>query len=403
LPSAVPLPRGPSVLLLGSPAGLLSRPGCPACWYAAESSDAYLRWFALEGHGDVDMITRLCGARGMCAWHTRRLVAQPGAAGRLTAVYKYVVRAATDDLGAEPAGCPACEHDSAAADRVVGVLLEDITAADRWAYKEHGGLCLPHLRRAALLARGDIRWLVRFMASRLSESRPSLDLLAGGPDPDVQARAACRAALARRLSPGQPWTCSVCWAAASWERTTLADFGAAPSASAGDDLCSAHLRDVAWQAPAADDLLAGRAAAERERLGQVLDGKPRLLGIAPGWLSVRARRALADPDCSLCRGRGNAAGRAIGQLAASRSGLMPAAFRLCVRHVRRLDDADPVAGQLAEQAAREYGSALVSDLAEDFRTSTWTHRDEPGESDGSAWRRAAAFLDGAVFGGCPAS
>ena len=64
------------------------------CWYSAESADAYLSWFALEGHGDIDMVTRLCRSGGMCARHTRRLMAQPGAAARLAAVFKYIVTAA---------------------------------------------------------------------------------------------------------------------------------------------------------------------------------------------------------------------------------------------------------------------------------------------------------------------
>ncbi|HXW47531.1 MAG TPA: hypothetical protein VEL03_22235 [Streptosporangiaceae bacterium] len=406
MPSAAPIPRGPSVLLLGSPAGLLGRPGCPACWYTAETGDAYLSWFALEGHGDADMITRVCASRGMCASHTRRLLDQPGAAARLTAVYRYVVRAAIGDLGAEPAPCPACEQLSAARDRVLGLLLEGLCEADRRAYEQHGGLCLPHLRRAVLTAaHGDVRWLVRFMASRLSDARPGMDVLAGGPDPDAQARAGHRGALARRLSPGQPWTCSVCWAAASWERTSLADLAAAsPASAARDVLCSMHLRDLVLLAPAADDLLGCHAAAQRERLGQVLDGKPRLLGIAPGWLSVRARRVLAEPDCAVCHGMRTAAGRATGQIAAGRSELMPAAFRLCVRHIRGLRAVDPVARHLASEAAREYGAALLTELDEAVgkRTQAPTVGGS-GHARGNAWRQAAAFLDGAVFGGCPAS
>lgn len=58
VPSAVPLPRVPSVLLLGSGAGLLEAPGCPACGYTAECSDTYLTWFALEGHGDPDVLQK---------------------------------------------------------------------------------------------------------------------------------------------------------------------------------------------------------------------------------------------------------------------------------------------------------------------------------------------------------
>jgi hypothetical protein len=122
VPSAAPIPRGPSVLLLGSAAALLNAPGCPVCRYAAESNDAYLAWFALEGHGDTDMLGRLRASRGMCARHTRQLLAQPGAATRLTAVYRYVVAAAAEDIGAAAAGCPACEHEAASRSETIRYL-----------------------------------------------------------------------------------------------------------------------------------------------------------------------------------------------------------------------------------------------------------------------------------------
>jgi hypothetical protein len=86
------------VLTLYSAADLLTAPGCPVCRYATEASDRYLHWFALEGHAQSATITRLCASLGMCAAHTRRLIRQPGAAVRLTAVYRYVVTAARDPL-----------------------------------------------------------------------------------------------------------------------------------------------------------------------------------------------------------------------------------------------------------------------------------------------------------------
>jgi hypothetical protein len=34
---------------------------------------------------------------------------------------------------------------------------------------------------------------------------------------------------------------------------------------------------------------------------------------------------------------------------------------------------------------------------------TWAHRNDARGVEMTAWRRAAVFLDGSVFGGCPAS
>ena len=98
MPAATPLPRGPAVLTLYTAADLLTGPGCPVCRYASEAASRYLAWFALEGHGDAVTVTRLCASLGMCPGHTRGLMSQPGAARRLTAVYRYLVRAARDRL-----------------------------------------------------------------------------------------------------------------------------------------------------------------------------------------------------------------------------------------------------------------------------------------------------------------
>ena len=80
MPAATPMPRGPSVLTLYSAEDLLTAVGCPVCRYAAEASDRYLGWFALEAHAEAGTITRLCASLGMCARHTRGLMGQPGAA-----------------------------------------------------------------------------------------------------------------------------------------------------------------------------------------------------------------------------------------------------------------------------------------------------------------------------------
>ena len=112
MPAATPIPRGPTVLTLYTAADLLTGPGCPVCRYADEAADRYLTGFALEAHADATTITRLCSSLGMCPRHTRGLMSQPGAASRLTAVYRYVMEAARDRLGGRAArrgvfgGCP---------------------------------------------------------------------------------------------------------------------------------------------------------------------------------------------------------------------------------------------------------------------------------------------------------
>ena len=44
---------------------------------------------------------------------------------------------------------------------------------------------------------------------------------------------------------------------------------------------------------------------------------------------------------------------------------------------------------------------LIAELTEAFSKNTWAHRHETRGPEMTAWRRAAAFLDGAVFCGCP--
>ena len=153
MPAATPIPRGPAVLTLSAAADLLTGPGCPVCCYAAEAADRYPAWFALEGHADAVTITRLCASLGMCPRRTRGLMCQPGAARRLTALYRYLVRAGRDRLtgrAARPASCPACEHDDGAASRALETLLDGLAdgrVQDRC--REVGGLCIPHLRAAS--------------------------------------------------------------------------------------------------------------------------------------------------------------------------------------------------------------------------------------------------------------
>jgi hypothetical protein len=407
VPSATPVPRGPSTLLLGSAADLLTRAGCPVCRYAAESAEAYLAWFALEGHHDTDVLSRVVAARGMCPSHTRRLLTQPGASSRLAAVFRYVIEAAMRDPFARPAPCPACEHDAAAEDRVLEALLDQVEGGDRQAYKRHGGLCLPHLRRAANVHRKvDLRWLTRFMIFRLGDQAPDIELIAGLGDPDAGARALLRNVLETQRPGAGSATCSACWAAANAERSAIAESMRASRGAAArpeECLCTTHLRDCALLGAADPEFLACQAECQAARLHAVVVTKPRLLGISASWLSTRARRALGDPDCRVCRSRDEAAMEEIAQIGAAVRAIEPSTrvqLTVCVQHARRLHDLDAAVGRMVWKSVATEGDQLLRELEAAFAKETWAHRGEARGAEMTAWRRAATFLDGAVRGGC---
>ena len=160
---------------------------------------------------------------GMCARHTRGLMSQPGAARRLTAVYRYLIREARDRLtgrAARPGSCPACEHDDGAAGRALDTLLEglaDDLVRDRC--RELGGLCIPHVRAAS--ARGDHRtvaWLAQMTASACA--RPARPGWLAGTDHDADTRAVLRGALPATALP-RSGACAACLAAARSEASHL--------------------------------------------------------------------------------------------------------------------------------------------------------------------------------------
>jgi hypothetical protein len=417
MPSATPVPRGPSVLALGSAAELLTRPGCPVCRYAAEAGDRYLAWFALEAHADPVTITRWCASLGTCARHTRALMRQSGAAARLTAMYRYVLYAAQERLAGREtrlAACPVCEHDEAAARRVLEILLDGISETRiQGRYLEVGGLCMPHVR-AACRIRGNrhaTAWVVQSMDAS-TDHRASLDFLAGGPDYDADERARLRAALPPegRLPAA---ACLVCLTAARAELAGLvlaAGTGSdrQPRGATGDAprqgicLCAGHLRDAALMGGWVAALLAWQAESQSAGLARLTRAPVWRRGGNPaGWLRGGHSSTPGD-ECPVCLGRERAAWqelqrcRAMPQAAPGREG----AQMLCVRHVLALRAADPAAGRAAGLAADRAGM-LIEELAEAFRKGTWASRHESRGPETDAWRRAAAFLDGGVFGGGP--
>jgi len=401
------------VLTLYSAEDLLTAPGCPVCRYADEASDRYLGWFALQAHAETGTITRLCASLGMCARHTRGLMGQPGAATRLTAVYRYVVIAAKDRLAGRSAAvapCPACEHDGSAADRALDTLLEGLTdpfARDRC--RQLGGLCIPHLRAAT--ARGHrrvITWLAETMTLTLSSRAPGLEWLAGGTDRDAEVRAVLRQAIPASAVHGS-CVCTACLAAAHSERDRLAQLRIFAGGDNAQDpavmLCPSHLADaavaagpgkrtralLAWQADCHFASFAGPPASRGRRSGN-----------PAAWLRGGRRRAGSIGDCIICRARDYAAKRALDDV---RNGLRAVPERadpqvlLCVRHLLSLRAADPWASQLTANRAVDHADQLVAELTEAFTKSTWAHRAEIRGREMSAWRRAAAFVDGSVFCG----
>lgn len=120
-------------------------------------------------------------------------MSQPGATVRLTAVYRYVVTAAGNQLAgrnAQQAACPACEHDDSAARRALDTLLDDLADPPVMArLQELGGLCLPHLTAAAGRSRRAAA-LAETAQHTIAAPGHRCDWLAGT-DHDAETRACC--------------------------------------------------------------------------------------------------------------------------------------------------------------------------------------------------------------------
>jgi hypothetical protein len=402
VPAATPLPRGPSVLTLYSADDLLTAPGCPVCRYTAEASDRYLGWFALEGHGEPTAISSLCSSLGSCPSHTRRLMAQPGAAIRLTAVYRYVLTAARDRLttGTQPVrDCPACEHDRAAADRALDTLLEGLAdGRAKSRYQDLGGVCIPHLAEAAGSRHRRIAaWLAQVQQEVLGSSPRAPGWLAGL-DQDAEIRAVLRQSIPM-VGTFVPGACAVCLAVAQAERDRLDEPQARSRAQLDEavqepSLCARHLSDAAIDAARAgglNALLGTQAGSAMARPG----------GLMARW--QRGRRAAAQAHrCAVCKACAGAEQRELAEV--GRSARWPdlaARLALCVRHHLALRAADQRASSALIPFATETADLLIAELAEAFKRTTEARRVGSRAPGSTAWRRAAAYLDGAVFGGCP--
>jgi hypothetical protein len=406
MPSATPVPRGPSRLVLFGAEDLLCATGCPVCRYVAEARDRFLGWFALEAHAEASTITRLCRSLGFCPAHTRELLGQPGAEGRMTAVYRDLLRAAAGHLAAgtmPPAPCPACEHDAEAAQRALDTLLTGLREDGlRDRYREADGLCLPHLRAAPHGGRQLTAWLAGETMARLAGAGAprALALLAGDPDPDAGVRVRLRATLPAG-PPRSAGVCEPCLAAALAERAALAG----PRAG----LCPAHLREACSDvgggghgplSPAAVQVLTLNS--ERPASWLIRTAEP--VGLAGATLARVVRRHPGrEPGagpCPACRAASTAASRWLGAWSAGTDAVSAVPVpRLCLRHVMSLRPRDPRAADAAVRGAAAATAMLLEELEEATRKRAWANRSEPRGREMTAWRRAAALIDGRVYGG----
>jgi len=198
--------------------------------------------------------------------------------------------------------------------------------------------------------------------------------------------------------------CAACLAAGHCEHARLARIAGSRGQHQSDTsllLCADHLSDLI--------ILAGRAATppllawQASSLAAVLPRPGQSRGRPTGWLRFRHGGAGPGP-CPVCLDAATAAQRAIDDLRARlRGGPSDADHRvpLCVRHLLSLKAADPWAGQMTATGAIDCADLLIAELDRAFTNSTCAHRHEAKGPEMTAWRRAAAFLDGGVFCGCP--
>jgi hypothetical protein len=411
MPSATPLPRGPSHLALFGAEDLLRDSGCPVCRYAAEAGDRFFGWFALEAHADADMITRLCQSLGLCPAHTRGLLSQPGAESRMTAVYRYLLRAAAGYLaaGTSPqAPCPACVRGSEAVLRALDTLLTGLREGQveelRGRYRDVGGLCLPHLHAAMPRSRRRLAaWLAGEMLSRLSAGPPDLAVIAGDRDADADIRAQLRAAFPAPPESGRSGDggiCPVCLAVAQAEREVV-------MRAEGVGWCQVHLHDACSDMDVGTQplsLAAQLLVRHTEHSIAWLTTRTSSAGVRSGLRGFTARRHVSrsgsvQRGCPACQATDAAAGRMLEAILGTLAAPAPA---LCLRHVISLRQRDLRGAEAAVRVAARRAEAILRELEDAFRKRAWAHRHEPRGREMTAWRRAAALIDGRVYGGGPA-
>ncbi len=174
--------------------------GCAICRLARGASDSYIHALIYEGVTDVKLREALRNARGLCYTHAWRLAGERGAVLGTAIIYRDVVNTLIKALEANgnaparlfgrgqpdlsralapTATCPACLLERDAEQREVKVLISHMDdAALAEAYKQAGGICLPHFQLALGQAGSSaVRLLAAWQADAWSRLRAELDEL----------------------------------------------------------------------------------------------------------------------------------------------------------------------------------------------------------------------------------
>jgi hypothetical protein len=408
---------------------LLDANACPACSFLAEAERRFFSWFVSESHGTASVQADLRASMGMCAVHSRRLMEDPGPGPIMTTVVHEALAGALAQLRdpTEVGPCPACHARSRSLDDARHLVVTALgTDAGARRYGACSGLCLNHVR--ALDGAADVA-AMGLVAERLLDGLRSrdadtvLELLAGADD-DVSRRALWRGRLreprvatstvAQLCARAGVAACPICLAAGLGERSYL-DW--LLESSGRDDpslrtdageLCASHLRDAAWQDPAA-----ARSAIDRKRTVTMTALERLLDRLAQVPQQSRRRRRTNDEvsgllqaavsalhQCPACRARNTAERR---QLELFDAGLALTPVRtayenshgLCVHHALRLSASTP--SQTARGLAEARVAVLAWELGELRRKYAWSCRHELPGPERDAWLRGLVQIDGRVL------
>lgn len=408
---------------------------CPVCVHLDEAERSFFSWFKHENYGSPELRRQIRAGRGMCPTHSRRSAEELDAGPVMTTVMSEALAGALQHLRGEGSsgGCVVCESLGGAAEYISHVVSDSLRSdSNARLYREHGGMCLPHVVQVASVA-PPAPETFKLIAERLLASLGTADgetvvHLLAGTDDDASRRCRCRhrtpsvpsgrstlERLARLLAVN---ACPVCLAGGLAEQRYLLwlgerdDHPAGPVGNDPGELCGTHTHDAALSSQDA-----GNYSLERKRMGVLLRLQQLLDGLSDLPAPSGRRRSRTDSTagvtgalrplhaCPACHARSVAECSELELLAAS-TALAPIrrcsedGHGMCVRHALSLP-----AGALAELARRHTAGriAVVAwEVNEAARKYAWQYRHELPGPEQDAWLRALVHIDGRVFLGAPA-
>jgi hypothetical protein len=413
---------------------LLRDGGCPVCTHLANAERSFFSWFANENHSSATVHAQLRAGMGMCPAHSRGLVDQIGAGPIMSIVMREALAGAREQIRGESRArsCPACDSLAASSEYVNHLAIDSLRRAGHARlYREHVGVCLPHLLQWAPIADPPITRLIveRLLESLADSDRTAFVEVLAGADDDAPRRAAWRAELPEQLAARSTLeglyeqlgleACPVCLAGGQSERHYLQWFlqrsrNDDPSLRTDPgDFCSVHLHDVALIDPAASEYAVNRKRAAAtgglQRLRDQLDQLPPSAARkrrAGTDAQDRVRSTLLSPHrCPACHARDGTERSQLGLLIASLV-LTPMRRRydeshgLCARHAIRVTTA--ACALLTHRHVDARLALLAWEVEETTRKRTWAFRHEQSGPEHGAWLRGLAQIDGRVLMGRPA-